>query len=147
MDGLLENIPCSKKSFLYQVGNNTFDMGLAQVALSYQRYQIVSYAAPIAYYDFTWKTLHPPEVSTYETLLTVFDAATGERAGPIDLIYQATGLTEVRLFDEAAALAHMDRPAPPPDHSPDRTRLQASPFRSIRGKSRCSEYWARDLPR
>jgi putative DNA primase/helicase len=43
-----------------------------------------------------------------------FDFATGERAGPIDLIYQATGLTEVRLFEEAAALARMDRPAPPP---------------------------------
>ena len=30
-----------------------------------------------------------------------FDFATGERAGPIDLIYQATGLTDVRLFEEA----------------------------------------------
>ena len=43
-----------------------------------------------------------------------FDFATGERAGPIDLIYQATGLTDARLFEEAAALARMDRPAPPP---------------------------------
>ncbi len=59
-----------------------------------------------------------------------FDFSTGERAGPIDLIYQATGLTEVRLFEEAAALARMDRPAPPPvpfrpkvDHSLEIRRI------------------------
>ena len=37
-----------------------------------------------------------------------FDFATGERAGPVDLIYHGTGLTEGRLFDEAARLAHLD---------------------------------------
>ncbi len=41
-----------------------------------------------------------------------FDHATGESAGPIDLIYHATGLTDTRLFAEAARLAGMDRPAP-----------------------------------
>ena len=39
-----------------------------------------------------------------------FDFATGERAGPVDLIYHATGLTDGALFEEAARLAHMDRP-------------------------------------
>ena len=38
-----------------------------------------------------------------------FDFATGERAGPIDMIYQATGMSDGRLFDEAARLAHMER--------------------------------------
>ncbi|KAF0173141.1 MAG: virulence-associated protein E [Rhodobacteraceae bacterium] len=38
-----------------------------------------------------------------------FDFATGERAGPIDMIYHATGMSEGRLFDEAARLAHLDR--------------------------------------
>ena len=38
-----------------------------------------------------------------------FDFATGERAGPIDMIYHATGMSDGRLFDEAARLAHMDR--------------------------------------
>jgi putative DNA primase/helicase len=42
-----------------------------------------------------------------------FDHATGENAGTIDLIYHATGLTEARLFDEAARWARMDRPVPP----------------------------------
>ncbi len=28
-----------------------------------------------------------------------FDFATGERAGPVDLIYHATGMTDGRLFD------------------------------------------------
>ena len=53
-----------------------------------------------------------------------FDFATGERAGPIDLIYHATGLTDVRLFEEAARLACMDRPAPaqrPSRAKPDHT--------------------------
>lgn len=40
-----------------------------------------------------------------------FDFATGERAGPIDMIYQATGMSDGRLFDEAARLAHMERGA------------------------------------
>ncbi|MBP7003530.1 VapE domain-containing protein [Amaricoccus sp.] len=42
-----------------------------------------------------------------------FDFSTGERAGPIDLIYHGTGLTDAALFEEAARLARMDRPAPP----------------------------------
>ena len=33
-----------------------------------------------------------------------FDYATGERAGPIDLIAQATGLSDGALFDEAARI-------------------------------------------
>ena len=37
-----------------------------------------------------------------------FDFATGERAGPVDLIYHATGLTDGALFEEAARLAHME---------------------------------------
>jgi len=39
-----------------------------------------------------------------------FDYATGERAGPIDLIAQATGLSDGALFDEAARIAGMDHP-------------------------------------
>ena len=53
-----------------------------------------------------------------------FDYATGESAGPIDLIYHATGLSDAALFEEAARWARMDRPAPParpaaakPDHT------------------------------
>ncbi|WP_136646575.1 VapE domain-containing protein [Tabrizicola sp. YIM 78059] len=62
-----------------------------------------------------------------------FDYATGERAGPIDLIAQATGLCDGALFDEAARLAGMDHPAPRPapasamrarpDHSAEIARL------------------------
>ncbi|MDA1155181.1 MAG: VapE family protein [Proteobacteria bacterium] len=37
-----------------------------------------------------------------------FDFATGERAGPVDMIYHATGMSNGRLFDEAARLAHME---------------------------------------
>jgi predicted P-loop ATPase len=64
-----------------------------------------------------------------------FDYATGERAGPIDLIAQATGLCDGALFDEAARLAGMDHPAPRtappsplrarPDHSAEIARLVA----------------------
>ena len=43
-----------------------------------------------------------------------FDHATGESAGPIDMIYHGTGLTDARLFEEAARRARMDRPSPPP---------------------------------
>ncbi len=58
-----------------------------------------------------------------------FDYATGESAGPIDLIAQATGLSDGALFDEAARIAGMDRPTPrpaprpKPDHSPEVARL------------------------
>ena len=60
-----------------------------------------------------------------------FDHATGESAGPIDMIYHATGWTDARLFAEAARLAHMEmqtprsRPpeAPRPDHSQEVTRI------------------------
>ena len=59
-----------------------------------------------------------------------FDHATGESAGPIDIIRHATGASEPRLFDEAARLARMDLPAPPsrapeprPDHSREAARL------------------------
>lgn len=58
-----------------------------------------------------------------------FDYATGERAGPIDLIAQATGLCDGALFDEAARIAGMDHPAPrpaprpKPDHSGEIARL------------------------
>lgn len=59
-----------------------------------------------------------------------FDHATGESAGPIDIIRHAIGASEPRLFDEAARLARMDLPAPParapeirPDHSLEVARL------------------------
>ena len=59
-----------------------------------------------------------------------FDFATGERAGPIDLIHQATGLTDTRLFDEAARHAGNSvepiapRPGQPkPDHSLEVRRI------------------------
>jgi predicted P-loop ATPase len=41
-----------------------------------------------------------------------FDHATGESAGPIDLIHHATGLADRDLFEEAARLARLDQPAP-----------------------------------
>jgi len=62
-----------------------------------------------------------------------FDFATGERAGPVDLIYHATGMRDARLFDEAARLAHMERdlvarprPVAParPDHSLEIRRIR-----------------------
>ncbi len=58
-----------------------------------------------------------------------FDYATGESAGPIDLIAQATGLSDGALFDEAARIAGMDRlmprslPRPKPNHSTEVARL------------------------
>jgi predicted P-loop ATPase len=60
-----------------------------------------------------------------------FDHATGESAGPIDLIHHATGLTGVVMFEEAARHARLDRPAPAPmpsakfDHSHEVARIQA----------------------
>lgn len=60
-----------------------------------------------------------------------FDYATGERAGPIDLIAQATGLCDAALFNEAARIAGIDSPAsrpaprPKPDHSAEIARLVA----------------------
>ncbi len=61
-----------------------------------------------------------------------FDHATGESAGPIDMVYHATGAPEPRLFDGAARLARMDRPAPPTraaeprqDHSHEVARILA----------------------
>ncbi|THD71370.1 P-loop ATPase [Thalassobius vesicularis] len=59
-----------------------------------------------------------------------FDFATGERAGPIDLIYHATGLCDGRLYEEAARLAQMARDVPGrpdaprrPDHSLEIRRI------------------------
>ena len=43
-----------------------------------------------------------------------FDYATGESAGPIDMVYHGTGTSGAGLFEEAARWARMDRPAPPP---------------------------------
>lgn len=41
-----------------------------------------------------------------------YDHATGECAGPIDLLHHGTGLTPPALFEEAARHARLDRPAP-----------------------------------
>jgi putative DNA primase/helicase len=56
-----------------------------------------------------------------------FDFATGERAGPIDMIYHATGMSDGRLFDEAARLARMDCDA----HVPKRLATPARPNHSL----------------
>ena len=42
-----------------------------------------------------------------------YDHATGESAGPIDLIHHATGLSGSALFEEAARLARLEAPTPP----------------------------------
>ena len=47
-----------------------------------------------------------------------YDHATGECAGPIDLIYHSTGLTSAALFEEAARRARLDRLAPPRSTAP-----------------------------
>ena len=59
-----------------------------------------------------------------------FDHATGENAGPIDMVHHGTGLKDARLFAEAARLARMDMPAsrtrppePRTDHSREITRI------------------------
>src|SRR4051794_28893531 len=39
-----------------------------------------------------------------------YDHATGESAGPIDLIHHSTGLTPPALFEEAARQARLDAP-------------------------------------
>ena len=61
-----------------------------------------------------------------------YDHATGECAGPIDLIHHSTGLTNAALFEEAARRARLDRPAPPrstvpakADHSQEIARILA----------------------
>jgi putative DNA primase/helicase len=60
-----------------------------------------------------------------------FDHATGESAGPIDLIHHSTGLVAPALFEEAAGRAHLDRPAPTSvriakaDHSHEVARILA----------------------
>ena len=60
-----------------------------------------------------------------------YDHATGESAGPIDLIHHATGLTSSALFEEAARRARIDRaaptrlPAPKVDHSHEIARILA----------------------
>src|SRR5689334_18127511 len=41
-----------------------------------------------------------------------YDHATGECAGPIDLLHFSTGLTPPALFEEAAREARLDLPAP-----------------------------------
>ena len=50
-----------------------------------------------------------------------YDHATGESAGPIDLIHHATGLANSALFEEAARLARLDAPAPPRRTSPPKS--------------------------
>ena len=50
-----------------------------------------------------------------------FDHATGESAGPIDLIHHATGLADRALFEEAARLARVDQPSPPRPATPKPT--------------------------
>ncbi len=68
-------------------------------------------------------------ISTGPTPAGASTSATGERAGPVDLIYHATGLTDGALFEEAARLARMDRPVPPrparpkPDHTLEVRRI------------------------
>lgn len=61
-----------------------------------------------------------------------YDHATGESAGPIDLIHHSTGLAAPALFDEAAKCARLDRPMPSrpsgfvqPDHSHEIARILA----------------------
>lgn len=51
---------------------------------------------------------------------TAYDYATGESAGPIDLIQHATGLTDAAMFAEAARLAGLDRPWQPCRPTPQR---------------------------
>jgi putative DNA primase/helicase len=61
-----------------------------------------------------------------------YDHATGESAGPIDMLHHGTGLTPPALFEEAARRARLDRPAPPQvlavaaaDHSHEVARILA----------------------
>ena len=61
-----------------------------------------------------------------------YDHATGECAGPIDLIHHSTGLANAALFEEAARHARLDRPAPArtaapakSDHSHEIARILA----------------------
>lgn len=61
-----------------------------------------------------------------------YDHATGESAGPIDFIHQATGYADSALFEEAARRAGMGQPLPTraptvakPDHSLEVVRILA----------------------
>jgi len=60
-----------------------------------------------------------------------YDHATGECAGPIDLVHHGTGLTPPALFEEAARYARLNQPAPvrsvpaTPDHSHEVARILA----------------------
>ena len=61
-----------------------------------------------------------------------FDHATGESAGPIDLISHATGLSDAKLVEEALRLARLETPVPArrselpkPDHSAEVARILA----------------------
>jgi predicted P-loop ATPase len=58
-----------------------------------------------------------------------YDHATGESAGPIDLIHHATGMANGALFEEAARLAHLDRPLPAHPSSARPAPAQPSPQR------------------
>ncbi|MBF0326902.1 MAG: toprim domain-containing protein [Alphaproteobacteria bacterium] len=60
---------------------------------------------------------------------TGFDHATNERAGPIDLIQSATGLSGRDLFREAARLAHMDSPLPRP--APGKSQRDRDPDHAL----------------
>jgi putative DNA primase/helicase len=61
-----------------------------------------------------------------------FDHATGESAGPIDLIHHSTGMSGAAMFEQAAREARLDRPASPApprtvavDHSHEIARIIA----------------------
>ena len=73
-----------------------------------------------------------------------YDHATGECAGPIDLIHHSTGLTDVALFEEAARHARLDRPAPRSDSDPQKpTTVMRSPGSSP-AAGRWPDQWLND---
>ena len=51
-------------------------MGLIQMSFLWRRYQLIDYSNPIYVYDFCWKTVLPPEKSSYGLLFKLFDAFT-----------------------------------------------------------------------